>query len=191
MPSTIDNSDKLSEVRRALVELRDDGETIASIDGLIGYIDLLDKVPLPYEARLEQYKMQFHADLAQWEARNKAAATMLNAAIGFAHSALRIIILINGGAAVAVMGLIGSIAQKTQVPNALAWGAALFGVGVFLGGLCAADSYFAQYAYSHFEEKRGDRWRIAAILTGLGSMVLFLVGLILVIFGFSAITPVP
>ncbi|MGD9739704.1 MAG: hypothetical protein AB7O56_03520 [Bauldia sp.] len=80
---------------------------------------------------------------------NQAYADKFNdAAITTGNIALKTAMLINGGAAVALLALIGSLAANIdmtgdveRVANSLLW----FGVGVFLAALGLAATYLASY----------------------------------------------
>jgi hypothetical protein len=115
--------------------------------------------------------------------------------------ALRMVILINGGAAVAVLAFIGgmasqgklSIEQMRELTSNLIW----FTSGVAVGGLALGFVYFTTFAVmmtAHNYEARSEhpfyletaaskRWwfageglRAAAVLLGLGSLLLFIAG---------------
>ncbi len=88
------------------------------------------------------------------------ALEMFRSVMEFAQHALKTIILINGGAAVAVLAFIGNIWRKLQgmdVAGALVTSEGWFAGGVLLGAVATGTSYFAQYFY---ERKTFDKWAI-------------------------------
>ena len=78
------------------------------------------------------------------------------AAINSGQLAIRTAVLINGGAAVAVLAFLGGLAGQGiisvrdlgRIANSLLW----FGGGVFLGGLGLALAYFTDFC--HMKESR-------------------------------------
>jgi len=129
------------------------------------------------------------------EAFHKANEAATNAA----NLALRMSILINGGAAVALLAFIKDLTAEQQraVANTLVW----FGFGVTAAVIALALAYFTNYSLGQVEITQVSidqppylrdgaatarwRWRYwaflwAAIVVGLLSLVLFVIGLMLV-----------
>lgn len=136
----------------------------------------LDKARVHYDMeklKLEHYKIGVEAERGTFEA-----------GIRFADMALRALLIINGGAAVALLtfagnaGRLGVAAQSGRTAAPLI----AFGVGAALSIMTAFLAYVAQVTY--FEaaphergKKIGNRFRAACIACGIMSWVLFCVGL--------------
>lgn len=130
-------------------------------------------------ARLED----FRARLANWVEDHKRQhdwnLEMLRSVIQLGQGALRTCLLINGGAAVALLAFAGHIvSSETEVVPlaavAKAMGAYVF--GVLAGGLASAVTYLSQWFFAHDWDKTGFVLNIAAIVIGLGSIALFGIG---------------
>jgi hypothetical protein len=84
--------------------------------------------------------------------------------------AARTAILVNGGAAVSMLGFIGAltgqgrltVAQMSNVASGLLW----FGGGVALGMLCVAFSYFTNYAYVSITNSKLYTWEHPYLMDG-------------------------
>jgi hypothetical protein len=121
------------------------------------------------------------------------------AATSGANLALRMSLLINGGAAVALLAFIKDLGEEQQhaVADTLVW----FGFGVTIAVLALAFAYFTNYSagqlaisrlpidqHPYFRDGPATarwRWRYwvflsAAIFLGLVSVALFVIGLLLV-----------
>jgi hypothetical protein len=124
------------------------------------------------------------------------------AAIDTANLSLRTLVIINGGAAIAVLTFLGGVASKDKidfvkvgvVADTLRW----FALGVALAVFAMALSYFTHFAMASITSSQNRawvhpyvsdglktaRWRrinlafhILAMLVAFGSLVLFLVGM--------------
>lgn len=100
---------------------------------------------------------------------------MFQAVIAFGQATIRNLILINGGACVAMLALIGGIFDKAEaLARSLSSALLFFGGGVLLGALAAGASYISQSCYYYDEDnKRGDIWRWGCIGIGVASYVAF------------------
>jgi hypothetical protein len=155
----------------------------------------------PTKEQIEQQKRlhEQNAEVAQRaHDRSNAFARQINeAAINAANLTLRMALLVNGGAAVALLTFIGSLPgeQKRAVAATLDWFA--WGVAAALAGL--ACTYFTNHGLAVQERSKAftdvppyviggantKRWRsvvlvfrILAIIVGSASVVLFLVGML-------------
>jgi hypothetical protein len=108
--------------------------------------------------------------------------------VGLARAAIQAALLLNGGAAVALLLLIanilGSASQSVlRVDIALLkWALAVFGVGLFLGAITFVNAYVAQGAIASGQSSAfGNAMRRIGLGLIVGSLLLFLVGLGLVV----------
>ena len=118
--------------------------------------------------------------LAQYDARIQTGLELFRATIDAGREALKAALLINGGAAVALLGFLGAAISQhfpTQLGLAVTAPLGLFGVGVF----CAAFGFGARYAsqafYGHERVSSGVAFHVLAILAGLSSYSAFLLGI--------------
>jgi len=132
------------------------------------------------EAALERYKSQLASNLEHYRAVNEFNIEMLRATVATGQSALKSAMLINGGAAVAVLAFLGNAWAK-DVPRRVlieaSYGLSLFVWGVLAAAAAAGATYVSQAGYGDEFGKRselvGDIGRVLAILLVVASYVLF------------------
>lgn len=103
-----------------------------------------------------------------------------DAGIRFAEMAIRSLLILNGGATLALFAIAGNadkVGLKPKVPE-LSLMALIFGIGAAAAVTTAFFSYLAQTAYVEGDpEDQGRKWgnffRALAVATGVGSMVAF------------------
>jgi hypothetical protein len=155
--------------------------------------------PTEEQVGLQKRLYEQNAEVAQRaHHRSNAFARQINeAAINAASLTLRMALLINGGAAVALLTFVGSLPaeQKRAVAATLDWFA--WGVAAAVAGLACA--YFTNHSLAVQERSKTftdvppyvidgantKRWRyvillfrVLAIIVGISSVVLFLVGML-------------
>jgi hypothetical protein len=123
------------------------------------------------EASLELYKAQQQANLDQYRAQQQAKLEVFKTVIQSGQAALRTALVINGGAAVALLAFIGNLwsqlSQPGTTPSAVAVIADLarsmlsFTGGVWLAAIATGTTYLTQLAY------QDDRETTAKWLRGL------------------------
>jgi hypothetical protein len=106
-------------------------------------------------------------------------------AIEYSREAVRSGVLINGGAAVALLGLIGAGSRSVDAGE-LIWSLQIFCYGVIAAAAAAAVGYFAQTEFARNNrrvisgEPSNEKWAIMLTLFGvllvLGAFACFLLG---------------
>jgi len=127
----------------------------------------------------ERWKMEHESKLAEYDAENARRLEMFKSVITAGQSALKSAILINGGAAVAMLAFAGSIWGKSLAQCTVKYLLAamgLFVVGVLLGAVASGLTYLVQRAYAQEREKTGNRLNVGTISCVVVAYVLFLVG---------------
>lgn len=96
------------------------------------------------------------------------------AAFDFAKAAIGHAILINGGAAIAILAHLGTSSRNGTEPrvaaSALALPLEVLGAGLVSACLSGAAAYISQSAYTHDYERLGDTVRGGAVLLWFGSV---------------------
>lgn len=135
------------------------------------------------EAMLEEYRAELSAWVASNQHQHEGQMEMLRATISVGQSALKSALLINGGAAVALLAFIGKIwgnAESVETIDALASSLICFVIGVLSTAMAGAATYFSQAGYaSQFGPNKdwlGNRGRLFAVLFVFGGYILFGVG---------------
>jgi hypothetical protein len=108
--------------------------------------------------------------------------------VGLARSAIQSSMLLNGGAAVALLLLLGNVlaspAQRSLLVDVshLKWAFALFGVGLFLASITFVNAYIAQGALASGQSGAfGNAIRRLGLGLIVASLLLFLAGMGLVL----------
>lgn len=111
-----------------------------------------------------------------------------DAVISFARTALKIPILINGGAAIAILALIGNTWGKNigntwgknSITTDLAGSLLFFSIGVFVAAVSTGVSYLTQFLFQMCEKendfRKARKLQLTAIILVIISYILFMVG---------------
>lgn len=126
--------------------------------------------------RVEEFRGKITDWLEDHKRTHETSLEMFRSVIQAGQGALRTCLLINGGAAVALLAFAGHIVSSgtKAVPLtdvAMAMGA--FVGGVLAGGLASGTTYLSQWLFADDWDRTGFVLNIAAIIFGLGSLVLF------------------
>jgi hypothetical protein len=131
------------------------------------------------ESKDEEWKIKLtdlkhQSDLAAYEAGQNMNRSLLEAAIAFAGAALKSALLINGGAAVAMLAYLGN--THSGATGEFPYAMLMYTGGVLLAAMGTGGSYLAQYHYAKRNDKVGDRFRSVAIALIIVSYVAFALG---------------
>ena len=101
-----------------------------------------------------------------------------------ANAGIQAAMLLNGGAAVAILALMGNLATSTRNPIvdvlAIKWSLLAFGFGAFLAAAAYFVGYLVQGALAREPENaKAHRSRSIGVVMVAGSFLLFLVGLVI------------
>lgn len=177
-------------LRKRLEALRDEVRTLvdekgASIDPL-RLSSELDRIINQSETSKDHLLRKYQHRMELWK---ETRLEMTRAVIGFGQGAIRSLVLINGGAAIAVMTFIGnSKNEDLKLVKALSQSLLLFSSGVAAAALVAGFAYVAQFLYdgsSGRMPKLGIGFHYLAVLVAMISLALFVWGLVNSYFGFQ------
>jgi hypothetical protein len=116
---------------------------------------------------------------------HEGVLAMIDAAVTFAGATIKALLLLNGGAAVALLAFIGHLVTSNGSdlaisPTALGPALLLFSWGALCGGAVAALSYLAQILFKEESQRESRAWtiaaeafRISAVSTAIAGFVLF------------------
>lgn len=175
----MESKEVISAFRNQLDQVEAQGSQQVQVSSLRAYLDALEK-----DADASQeYRKQEHAGmLAQYAVKSQHGIEMLKAVLEAGKSALHALLIVNGGAVVALLGVMSNLAGKpggTLLAKYLALPLLQFGIGVLLGALGFAFRYLSQACYSEYNygntkfQTWGDGFKYAAILSALTGYVLF------------------
>lgn len=175
----MESQELIAAFRQQLAQVEAQGSQQVQVSALRAYLDALEKDA----GASQEYRNREHAGmLADFAVRSQHAIEMLKAVLEAGKSALHALLLINGGAVVALLGVMSNLVGKSEgapLARYLALPLLLFGIGVLLGALGFGFRYLSQAFYTASEKQEdklhraGDWLRYAAISTVVGGYVLF------------------
>ncbi|SEI80884.1 hypothetical protein [Paraburkholderia diazotrophica] len=187
-------SDALKLIKGAVEDVETKGQTVVATVNLKQLLDQMINDAQKEEAGVVvKTAEQIGHELEVWKARTAATtslgAEMLKATTEAGQTALKSAILINGGAAVAILAFVGNAVTRWKIdpgsPLLTAVGFAMltFVIGTGLAGASTAFRYLSQFAYGTAFDNSSKRWRtwgdlgsLVAVLLGVGSFVAFFIG---------------
>lgn len=184
-------TEALQQFKNAIEDVEKAGQSTVPTSNLKAYIDTLAMDAMRQEQGLVASTDQQRAHaLEVWKTQVSMSAEMLKATVEAGQTALKSAILINGGAAVAMLAFVGNVVTKSDLrpgaPLLSHMGAALivFVLGTGSAGTSTAFRYLSQHCYgetSHANTKSlwkiwGDRAAIVSILLGVASFAAFFAG---------------
>ncbi|MHB8987679.1 MAG: hypothetical protein ACYC6S_02735 [Desulfobulbia bacterium] len=153
----------IDALKTALAVVKTEGQTTVTVDALERYLEGLRK---DAGQSAEIRRLEYQRTLASYDAETKHSIEMFKSVIEAGREALNALVLINGGAVVALLGFMGATISKGLPP---ALGASLtspllqFGFGVLMGALGFGARYFSQAFYSGKKRKAGIAFTLVAI----------------------------
>ena len=180
------NTELLQEIRRQVAVLRQAGSAFVDIASLDRYLaemeELASREPNGLDAlKIEQNRAELQIRLAEHSQREQSRLEGFKATIAAGQAALRAAILVNGGAAAALLAFIGHVA--TAPTGRFEAGAGAPALLCFVGGVLAAamaagSTYLAQAYFQHNREKPAQVWNNISIGLVCLSYLLFFAGAI-------------
>jgi len=144
---------------------------------------------------LEKFRSDLAGSLAYQEHVHSWNLESFKQVIALGQSTLKSIMLINGGAAVALLAFLGNLLGKSSSAVGLlpfAGSMRIFVVGVFLSAVAYALTYFSQLFYNGakpWEQKAGLVLHVLTSVAGTASLCAFLLGANRAYLGFAALAP--
>ena len=175
-----------SELRAAIADVQSKGIRSIRCDNLIAYLDRVIQSPNeePSNVDIERYR-------AQLQNLNESRMELFRSVITAGQAAIRSSLLLNGGAAVALLAFMGHLAQHNSGKAAdFATCLVLFSLGALSIVMVAGFTYLSQFLYaSNFSsfhkwgvvfhvQKWGVAFHTVCILLGILSYAFFVWGLI-------------
>ena len=176
----------IDKLKTALHDVKSTGQETVAIDALVRY---LESLRTGAGQSIEYQKLKHQRTLAHYDARTKHSIEMFKSVIESGREALNALVLINGGAVVALLGFMGATISKGLPPalgSALTQPLLQFGLGVLMGALGFGARYFSQAFYSGEKDKFGGAFTVVAIIFALVGYALFGCGIYGAFRAFSA-----
>jgi hypothetical protein len=182
----MDTKQAIDQIRAALDGVSKSGVESIQISAFLTYLSELERnAPLATEA----VKFQHESNLALFKSKHEANLEMFRSVIGAGKTAVSTCILINGGAAVALLAFIGNIYSKSQaavsIPKGLTTALAAFSFAVLLAGIAAGIAYLAQREFHRNLQKQENNFNRISILCVTVAYMLFCVGIVAALCAFA------
>jgi len=176
--------DVLTEIQNALRETKKQGHSTVSIEAMENYLKEFDK-EVDHDSHYE--KLNFDSQIAQFKAENDRniahannltahSVEMFKSVITAGQSALKASMVINGGAAVALLAFAGKIWETSTsalVATSLVTSTLIFCFGVLCAALASGITYLSQSSYSHDWIRTGHLFNAIGVISVLISYGLF------------------
>jgi hypothetical protein len=178
----MESKEVIEALRQQLQQVETRGGQQIQITALRAYLNAVER---DAGASQEFRKREHEGMLAHYVAENQHSIEMLKAVLEAGKSALHALLIINGGAVVALLGVMSNLAGKSEgalLAKYLALPLLQFGIGVLAGASGFAFRYLSQACYSESDgdgaQPWGDRFKYVAILSGIAGYVLFGFGVV-------------
>ncbi|QHP55028.1 hypothetical protein EH203_14975 [Pectobacterium carotovorum subsp. carotovorum] len=184
----MDSEKLIQNIINDVENVKSGGSEAIQIDSLLNYLEKIDTTNIKknQEFILEGFKHQNSTELEFLKIRNAFQIESFKSVISIGANACRTFLIMNGGAAIALLAFLGNIWNKDSSANAaqaIAMSLVQFCVGVIFAGLCAGFTYFSQSCFTSSElgeQKKflftGYIFNTLACLFGIGSLIVFGLG---------------
>lgn len=149
----------------------------------------------PHPLEIEKFRSDLTGSLAYQEHIHNWSLEGFRQIIALGQSTLKSMMLINGGAAVALLAFLGNLITRSGSSEnivAFAGSMRLFVIGVFLAAVAYATTYFSQLFYDgekDWQRRTGLVFHVVTSLVGAASLAAFLWGAHAAYIGFIAFSP--
>lgn len=178
------------EMREMISNMKSSGTAAIYCDQLIEYLIDVENSPEPEptEVDLTRFKHDLQVANDTRKLQHESSIEMFRSVISAGLGAIRMTLLLNGGASIALLAFIGHLATcGVENCNSLhlkisefSYSLLLFGCGAFAATALAGSTYLSQWCYSqkgNCMQNAGRGFNYLCIFLGLLSYVLFLIGL--------------
>ncbi|MBY7910224.1 hypothetical protein KW420_10625 [Vibrio fluvialis] len=156
----------IQEVRKALGNTKQAGEKSVSIEAMDNFMAQLEKRAeqvgefnkLEHERLLKEFEANNARNIAASQNMTSHNIEMFKSVITAGQAALKSSMIINGGAAAALLAFTGKIwteGSTKLVTNALTHSILLFCIGVLLAAFATGTTYLSQFSYASEWRKTG------------------------------------
>jgi hypothetical protein len=179
-------------IRDQVRRVRQQGGSLIPAESLEQFLNLLDSGQVDRDLGLI-IAANREAATAKYRARVESGLELFKSVIQSGHAALKSLFLLNGGAAVAVLALVGHLStspiaagQVNKFACPLLW----FAVGLTFAAIASGLTYLVQRAYAGRNRRRGGQLNALTVLLSICSIVAFVVGSGVAYFAIQAIAAI-
>lgn len=169
----MESAEVLNKLKTELDAVGATGQNAVAIEALQKYIDDLRTHAT---SSVELRKLEQQRSLAHFDAQTKHAIEMFKSVIDSGREALNALVLVNGGAVIALLGFMGATISKglpAPLGMQLTLPILLFGLGVLMGALGFGIRYLAQACYAYNRNTLGTVFNVSSSLVAAAGYALF------------------
>lgn len=169
----MESTEIIGALKTALADVKSQGQDTVSIVALENYLETLR---IDAGQSLELEKLAHQRTLAHYDAQTKHGIEMFKSVIESGREALNALVLVNGGAVVALLGFMGATISKglsQRLGGNLTLPLLEFGIGILMGALGFGARYFSQFFYSLEKNKLGIGFNGLAVAFAVAGYTLF------------------
>lgn len=187
-------AEEIKKLKEVLKEIRGQGKEVVPIDGLVKYIEEIEVTGLIdiNQQNIAQQKFENECEIAKL--RTPHEVEMFKSVVEAGLNALKSALVINGGAAIALLAFVGNQITKSAASDqrfiltCFGYSLLVFIVGAGFAGVASGARYLAQFSYARALDnfsrgikssawlKWGHGINILSIILGAASFVAFFVG---------------
>lgn len=166
----------IQHVRDVLSETKKRGVDSVQIDAFDNFLEDFGKGAPTMGA--EEAKRRTTLDIERWKLENAFDVEMFKAVIEAGQTALKSALLINGGAAAALLAFLGNLLTKSSPPNngtivtGIGFAMMIFVCSLGAAGVASGFRYLSQFCYSNRHGDCADSWIAGGHVMNFISVVL-------------------
>ncbi|UWS68437.1 hypothetical protein [Pseudomonas mosselii] len=175
--------DFAAKLRAEIQELSEKGQESIQCESLTSALDhFIQSNPAESDAiQIERFKADLQKNIEIEKHNNSASLESFKSIIASGQNAIKTTLLLNGGAAVALLAFIGKLSESNQskIPD-FALSLTIFVIAALCSGISSGTTYISQSLYDTDEkwhELFANLFRYIAITAGAGSLALFAYGI--------------
>lgn len=177
--------DIVQDIRKAVASVKEQKQEVISVSALEQYLDELERHvdqteeinKLKLETNLANFRAAHERNIARYQAQRQYDIEILKSVLTYAQTALKSIMIINGGAAAGLLAFIGKIWTNTSITqsavNALTSSITLYAFGLLIGAVGTGSAYLTQSAHDARWNKTAIGLRILTVILVIASYGLF------------------
>ena len=171
------------QLRNQVIQLNIDGQKTIECKNLTAYLE--EKIPELEQSDTSDHEVTVDFRLAHYQATVEGNSQMFASVLEYGKHALNSIMVINAGASVALLSLIGSLTTKESplAGEKFALPLLLFVLGVVFSAFASGGSYCTQYYYAEQPNRVvGKRFHLATVVFVVCAYLIFIAGAFTVYF---------
>lgn len=174
----METKEAISTIKEILTEADKNGDRQFKKSEIIKLLDIVEKQASDsLVLRESRYKAILEADME-----------VFRSVFVYGQAALKSTILINGGAAIAILAFLARYLSTNAAVvefQSFLYSMATFGLGVFIGAFTTGFTYLTQFFFAKKRDSLGTTFQVISIVFGISSLICFGIGIWLTYCGFK------